>query len=56
MRGQDRTARISGEALLLICASALLSNGLVVAGDPAATVPNFVGHESWRKGDIKKSL
>jgi len=45
------TARIAGAALLVICASGLLSNDLIVAGDAVATAHNIVANESrFRSG------
>jgi hypothetical protein len=44
---QQRIARIAGIALLVICASALLSNNLIVAGDALATASNLRTHERW---------
>ena len=43
---QPRIARIAGAALLLICASALFSNDLIVPGDAVATAHNVVTHET----------
>jgi hypothetical protein len=43
----QRTARAAGIALLLICASAFLSNDLIVAGDALATAANLRTHEGW---------
>jgi hypothetical protein len=45
-------ARIAGAALLVICASGLLSNTLVVAGDAVSTARNIVAHEHWFRTGI----
>lgn len=52
MTGQNRTARIAGGALLVICGSGLLSNSLVIAGDAVATAHNIVSHERWFRTGI----
>src|SRR5882757_227212 len=44
---QRRSAKIAGAALLLICASGLLSNNLIVSGDATATANNIIAHERW---------
>jgi hypothetical protein len=44
---RQRAARTAGIALLVICASALLSNDLIVAGDALATANNLRTHEGW---------
>jgi hypothetical protein len=49
---QARAARIAGAALLVICASAFLSNDLVVPGDAGATARNIVDHERWFRTGI----
>jgi hypothetical protein len=44
---QQRSARTAGIALLVICASAVFSNDLIVAGDALATATNLRAHERW---------
>jgi hypothetical protein len=44
---RQRTARTAGIALLVICASAMLSNDLIVTGDALATANNLRTHEGW---------
>ncbi len=47
MPSQDRIARTAGAALLVICASGLLGNNLVVAGNAVATVHAIGVHARW---------
>lgn len=52
MKSQNCLARIAGVALLLICASGLLSNNFIIAGDAIATARNIVDHERWFRTSI----
>jgi hypothetical protein len=44
---RQRAARTAGIALLIICASSLLSNDLIVAGDVLKPASNLRVHERW---------
>ena len=50
------SGRIAGAALLVICASGLLSNNLVVAGDAVATAHNILTHERWFRTGVLGEL